>query len=43
MGKKENKKTQYFIDLDLGTHKVLNLDFGQKDKLAAQELTNPFH
>jgi hypothetical protein len=41
--KKEDKNTRYFIDLDLKERKILYWDYGQRKKLAGQELTKPFH
>jgi hypothetical protein len=41
--KREDKNTRYFIDLDLKAGKILNWDYDQRNKLAAQELAKPFH
>jgi hypothetical protein len=43
MRKKEDKDTRYFIDLDLKERKILNWDYDQRDKLAAQGLGKPYH
>jgi len=43
MKKKEDKNTRYFIDFDLRTRTIINWDYGQRDKLAVQELAQPFH
>jgi len=42
MKKTKDKNTRYYIDLDLKTRKIINWDYGQRDKLS-QELTNPSH
>jgi hypothetical protein len=43
MRKKEDRNTRYFIDLDLKTQRILNWDYDQRNKLAVQESTEPFH
>ena len=42
MRKKEDRNTRYFIDLDLKTQKILKWDYDQRNKLAVQELIQPF-
>ena len=41
--KQEDRNTRYYIDLDLGTRSVLGWGYDQRDKLAVQELAEPFH
>jgi hypothetical protein len=43
MRKREDRNTRYFIDLDLETRRILSWDYGQRDKLAVQELMKPSH
>ncbi|MBN1397202.1 MAG: hypothetical protein JXA06_04135 [Bacteroidetes bacterium] len=43
MRKKEDKNTRHYIDLDIRTQKILNWNFDHRDKLAVQELSDPFH
>lgn len=40
---KEDKNTRYYIDLDLRTRTVLDWDYDQRNKLAVQDLTKPYH
>ena len=43
MKKQEDKNTRYFLDLDLRTRTVFHWGYDQKDRLAGQELAEPFY
>lgn len=43
MRREEDENTRYFIDLDLATQRIVCWDYGQRNKLALEDLTHPTH
>ena len=39
MKKKEDKNTRYFIDVDLREQKILGWDYGQREKLILEDIS----